>query len=103
MTPKTITDLFTFDATYLTDFRAEQYGKLIHINGLIRNATSKVTITADNSVRSRTVFTTKALNYGAWSYSTQRQVNVGLSGNTIGIDCDGTYAYTAFDVWYLTN
>ena len=100
---KTITDLFTFDTTYLTDFKAEQYGKLIHINGLITNATSNVTITASNSVRTRIAYTVKALNYSAWNYTNQRQVNVVLSGGNITIECDGTYSYTAFDVWYLTN
>lgn len=101
--PKTITDLFTFDTTYLTDFKAEQYGKLIHINGLINNAPSNFTITASDSVRSRIGYATKALNYSGWSNSVQRQVNVVLSGNKITIDCGGAYQYTAFDIWYLTN
>lgn len=101
--PKTITDLFTFDTTYLIDFKAEQYGKLIHINGLINNATSNVTITASDSVRSRISYATKALNYSGWSNSVQRQVNVVFSGNNITIDCGGAYQYTAFDIWYLTN
>ena len=104
LTTRTINGLFTYDSTYVSGLTAEQYGKLIHVIGMIANASSNIIITIDSSIKPRISFSTKALNYTSWNYTNQLQVNVVVSANGyISCDCDGTYKYTAFDVWYLTN